>query len=597
MIQSATNYPVSQLFDVESKHVYVIPRYQREYTWGKSHWETLFGDLDSNDPGYFLGSIICINQARDSLAVQRLDLVDGQQRLLTLSLLIVSLYKCLKRHYPNPDGEQSFELYNLKKKIVLAQESNPIRLELQIQGSNREDYLSVLSEAGIIGDRDNLPNAGNRRIFRAYKYFKERIDKIIENETDNLDGVIKKFLNKVNQACMVKIEVASHADAYVLFESLNNRGMSLTAIDLIKNKLLAKLENNEQGQINENYECWMRFLGYLGDDYVVQERFFRHYYNAFKHELQEIHSFSVASVATRSNLIRIYQQLIDYDASQFLTNISENASVYSQILSRGTVEESLTKPFKDLERIQGAPSHLLLLYLLARKKNLNLTYSHIASITSLLVCFFVRRNLTDTPPTRELDRFFMKMIEEIRPLSGDSVKNSIQQQLVGKSASVEVFKEKLRGSIYDENRDATRFVLCSIAENAMTNEQWTNLWSRSKKGQFAWTIEHIFPQGENIPQCWIDMIANGNIHLAKNYQQEHVHRLGNLTITGFNRELGNKSFEEKRDRQDSNGLFIGYKNGLMLNERLAKENQWSIQNIEERTDQLIREITQLFGLE
>ena len=92
MIKSVNNYPVSQLFDIEAGVVYAIPRYQREYTWKMDQWESLFDDIEENDPGYFLGSIICINQTSDTLAVQRLEVVDGQQRLTTLSLLFAALY-------------------------------------------------------------------------------------------------------------------------------------------------------------------------------------------------------------------------------------------------------------------------------------------------------------------------------------------------------------------------------------------------------------------------------------------------------------------------------------------------------------------------
>ena len=66
MIKSVNNYPVSQLFDIEAGVVYAIPRYQREYTWKMDQWESLFDDIEENDPGYFLGSIICINQTTDT---------------------------------------------------------------------------------------------------------------------------------------------------------------------------------------------------------------------------------------------------------------------------------------------------------------------------------------------------------------------------------------------------------------------------------------------------------------------------------------------------------------------------------------------------
>jgi uncharacterized protein with ParB-like and HNH nuclease domain len=77
MITSVNNYPVSQLFDIEAGVVYAIPRNQREYTWGKNQWENLFDDVLENDPGYFLGSIICINQSTDALSVQKPELVDA----------------------------------------------------------------------------------------------------------------------------------------------------------------------------------------------------------------------------------------------------------------------------------------------------------------------------------------------------------------------------------------------------------------------------------------------------------------------------------------------------------------------------------------
>jgi len=139
MIKSVNNYPVLQLFDIEASVIYAIPRYQREYTWSKSQWETLFDDVQENDPGYFLGSIICINQTTDSLAVQRLEVVDGQQRLTTLSLLFAALYQSLKRHEKDLDDDQRVELINLKHKLVLKKGDDQIRVIPQIQNNNQND--------------------------------------------------------------------------------------------------------------------------------------------------------------------------------------------------------------------------------------------------------------------------------------------------------------------------------------------------------------------------------------------------------------------------------------------------------------------------
>lgn len=594
MIKSVNNYPVSQLFDIEAGVIYAIPRYQREYTWGKNQWENLFDDVLENDPSYFLGSIICINQSTDVLSVQKLELVDGQQRLTTLSLLFAAVYHALKSHETDLDDEQRVELINLKRKLVLKKGDDQIRLVPQIQNNNNQDYRAVLADIGVISECDVPAYAGNRKIFRAYRYFQDRIDEMANGRSNRL-GTIMEFLDKVSHACLVKIEVASHADAYTLFESLNNRGMPLTAIDLIKNKLLARLESIEPGKVDHYFGHWSRLLGYLGDDYAIQERFFRQYYNAFKDQLKAIHQ---VPVATRSNLIHIYEKFINHDAKDCLQKISAAGRLYSLILSRNQDDapNGLEKPLKDLERIQGAPSYLLMLYLLVRKDELELTNAHLNSIVELLVRFFVRRNLTDTPPTRDLTRLFMTVIDKISGLRADAIPQSIEQQLVAVSATDEIFQRKLEGPIYEENSGVTRFILCALAEQSMTKESWVDLW-RFENKQFVWTIEHIFPQGENIPQSWITMIADGDEVKAKEIQQTHVHKLGNLTISGFNSALGNKSFEDKRDRVDRLGRAVGYKNGLKLNKDLAAATGWSVGQITARTKKFVQQTTQLFKLQ
>jgi len=120
----------------------------------------------------------------------------------------------------------------------------------------------------------------------------------------------------------------------------------------------------------------------------------------------------------------------------------------------------------------------------------------------------------------------------------------------------------------------------------MTRESRVDLWQIDGK-QYVWTVEHIFPQGENIPLAWVDMMAEGDQKKAKEIQQAHVHRLGNLTISGFNSSLGNKSYGDKRDRTDAKGRAVGYKNGLKLNADLAIADAWSVSQIDARSSSLV----------
>jgi len=592
MIKSVYNYPVSTLLDIESDVIYVIPRYQREYTWSRVQWDALLDDLLDNELHYFLGSIICINQSQDSLAVRELELVDGQQRMTTISILLAAIYDIFNKQ-PNLVMEQQIELYNLKHKLVLKKVPNQPRLVPQVQNNNQQDYFSVLDSVGILQDIEIAAHAGNRRVFKAYRHFLSRINQYLE-QSDNPIVKLQELLEKVNTATLVKIEVASTSDAYTLFESLNNRGVPLTAIDLIKNKLLAVLESQDKGSIDKKYNRWKKVIDALGDDYAVQERFFRQYYNAFKPSLKQIVS---VPVATKSNLIKIYEKLITQDAEGFLQTMIRMSEYYAQIVSYRAVpnQPKLSSLLLSLDRIQGRPAYLLLMVLFECKADLKLQDIHLEQTVEFLISYFVRRNATDLPPTRDLTRIFMDVVESIMTLKGDEVVKHIQTRLKAESASDEQFEKSLKGPIYEDNKAVCRFVLCALEESRMTRETQVDLWALKGK-KYIWTIEHIFPQGDNIPIDWVEMISDGDTELAEEYRQAYVHCLGNLTISGYNSALGNKSFEDKKNRVDKQGRKVGYNNGLYLNESLIEQDSWSVQKIEDRTDRLVAEIMEKYLL-
>lgn len=596
MINSAQNYPLSQLFDIDGRWFYRIPKYQRQYTWGKNEWEVLYDDLLENDLGYFLGSIICINQSKDAIGNQELELVDGQQRLLTLSLLFAAICNYLSQTSHAVDEEQQLEAGNIKRKLVMKGIKDQARLIPQIQNNNHDDFMAVLSDAGVISKRKPPQFAANRRIFQAYRYFHNRIFETVSEESSYNSIQLEEILNKLNSASMVKIEVSSHAHAYTLFQSLNNRGIPLNAIDLIKNKLLATFDKTNPQEVDQYYERWVGLLELIGEDYSTQERFFRHYYNAFRSDLSEI---SNVQVATRSNLISIYERILDADAIAHMNRIFSAGGVYSYFLSRGPDMRFAEHGnlLKDLERVQGTPSHLLLLHLVTKQYELEVSKEQLGFIIDILVRFFVRRNLTDTPSTRDLTRMFMSIIEGFRSNDTRPVYVQILSKLSEISASDEIFQQNLKGPIYQENRGVTRFVLCTLAQQAMTRENEVDLWSRDKNNNFVWTIEHILPQSDPLPQVWVEMMTGGDAEEAKQIQSNHLHKLGNLTISGYNRELSNKSFEDKRNRLDDEGRPVGYNNGIILNCDLVNETRWSVEQIEERTDTLATKVMDLYSLD
>ena len=605
MIQSVNKYHIYEIFSSDGNFYYTIPKYQREYTWSYREWESLYDDISENNDEYFIGSIICIPLG-DAINPY-LEVIDGQQRLTTVSLFLTAIYTRLKEHADYLSEDDGDVLPSLRKSLKSKNSPNEMKLVPQVQNFNKDDYDYLLNEVGL--RKATAPKHAYysmRKIARCYTYFLKRLDKEIEGMDG--DGAVNFLLgkyNKVKQAMLVKIEVSTHSDAYVLFESLNNRGTPLTAIDLMKNLIMARAESNNL-TIDDCFNRWQMLLGNLSDDYGIQERFFRHYYNAFKHRLNEPFQSDndrkkdpLGVVATRSNLLNIFENLINKDLPSFLDDILHCGQIYSWLILQDSTETIYRKALEDLDHIQGAPSYLLLMYLMRNKKELAITENHINQLIRLLTKYFVRRNITDYPNTRDLTRIFMDIISKIE--ESNSVGNDVMTLVVdmlstpANCVSDEQFRRSLEGDVYKDNVGATRYILCKLAESAMTQETWTDLWRRTDKKVFVWTIEHIFPEGENIPQCWVDMIANGDKNLAQKYLEEYTHKIGNLTITGYNSTLGNKSFEEKRDRKSKDGKrFIGYKNGLEINREIATKDIWTIEDIKARTIDLVNKLIEIY---
>ena len=482
MIKSVHDYQIDDVFKKDAGFCYIIPKYQRDYTWNQYNWKDLYDDICENDYGYFIGSIICIDNSSDAFQLKQLEVVDGQQRLTTLCLLLTAIYNLLKEHKAELSEDDEDELPSLRKSIICKDAPNGIILCPQIQNNNLADFIAVMADNGLVKTGKKQKNWGNRKIAKCYKYFLSRLSQDIEANGNAVETLLS-IKRKVSKAIIVKIEVGSHAEAYTLFESLNNRGTPLTAIDLMKNSILAKAENAGMS-CDECFDRWQELLGFLTDDYGVQERFFRHYYNAFKNVLNEPFRSDdqkrkdpLGYIATRSNLLSIYEELINHDLPAFLDSIMDCGEIYARFIDPDLMPANLKRAMKDLNHIQGAPGYLLLLYLFRWQEKLELSDENLASIISLMTKFFVRRNLTDIPNTRDLTRIFMDIIATIEKdsVSGKEIYDCIYGILAEKSASDDLFADKLRGDIYEENVGAARFVLCALAEQAMTNETWTDL--------------------------------------------------------------------------------------------------------------------------
>ncbi|MDN5078364.1 DUF262 domain-containing protein [Aliarcobacter butzleri] len=363
MIKKSDSYSIESIF----KYFYKIPPYQREYAWRKDQWENLFNDILENEKGYFLGSMICINKDDSDI----FEVIDGQQRLTTISILENALLKVIRNRWVASvdDMDKIALLANLQNSIY-DKNSNLYKLELSIQNSNNIDYKYLCSnESKFEKENYNKPlNFGNRRISKAYNYFLDRLNEkdIEDNYIFSIEDIFS-YLQNLNSSLLVRIDVKDATSAFILFESINNRGIPLTPIDLIKNLIIGNLEKIKKIAPEKTNKKWQSIVNNI-EDYNDQIRFLRHYYHAF--QTNDKIKLKKYSKATKSNIIKIYEEHIKNENTiEFIFDELINKSkiytkfIYPDLIEKSDDDYKYNVILNDLLHLGVAPSYSLLLYL------------------------------------------------------------------------------------------------------------------------------------------------------------------------------------------------------------------------------------------
>lgn len=472
---NAHSMPFSKIVssDQGAREHYHVPKYQREYTWGKGDWERLLQDIDENDPGYFMGSLICVSDG-DSMAPGQefiYEVVDGQQRLTTLSLLMMAIYQRLYASretykFRDDDERQDFQnsLTSLRNKLVKKKRSGEfrkgeyggwieeskmcfLRVQPSSQNHNLEDYRYLLGEIELLKKGEKPRYFGVRSMCRANRFF---IDKIPDKVPELL-----ALVSKINELNFVHISVGTQADAFTLFETLNNRGVPLSAIDIIKNKMLAEMDKQHKVNIDDSYEKWQEIVRALPDT-TDQERFLRHFYNAFRWD----QSVKVDGIprAVKSKIISIYETLIKHNAQAVFGRLCDMAALYGKLITPelNGFPSRLERQLTDLARVNAAPAYQVLLYLFSLPKESLVETDFKSQAVDLLCRFYVRRNVTDFPGTRDLDQAHMDLIQACQTRIKKHQTLSIsffRENLFGKGqfATLSLFEKALQGPMYGTN--------------------------------------------------------------------------------------------------------------------------------------------------
>lgn len=625
--------------DEKVQTVFKIPAYQRPYVWKQKDWEKLFDDIGSNEPGYFVGAILCVDkEISEERDYSVCEVIDGQQRLTTLSLLLAATYSVLKNYSEtdfvknNPGWAKkiSNKRDKLKNQLTVEAANNKFITRVIPQyDDNKDDYFNIIIQTVDIEPAEfSIPLQTNkiakRQLHKAFEYFKKRIENyaVDEDGKNNIDRQIERISElslKINSTVVVMIVTDSASNANMLFEALNNRGVPLTITDLIRNKLLGEIKNAANTQFKFDYykDSWNKILGeglFKSEGKEIsggeQERFFRQSYNAFRFSwIKDEATKKKFDVGKKANLYDFYSTMITADAEKTFNQIMESAKLYRQIQGDDAIgiSKNLNKLYKDLNHINGSTSYTLLLYIVKNLDSLGLTNTDLENICRALIKFFVRRNVTNKPTYNKLDKIFIDFVEKIQDekLKGKEICSKLTEKLkeeVGKD-----FENILRTEdAYDNiGNDNVYFILTKLAEAGLHEKSNIDFWKESdKRAPEAWNIEHILPQTvkgttwEKVLVDWAEKNpGNGTVdEIHKNY----LNKLGNLTLTQHNSEMGNKPFLEKLELPDDKGNCIGYKNELShgshaLNKDIVDGKKiWTPNDIQVRTENLVARILKIF---
>jgi len=558
------------------ENMYKVPPYQREYSWGKEQWDNFFVDIVENEKGYFIGSMITIKGEEDNKNL--FEVIDGQQRTTTLSILLLAIYDTIKQlHKNNPEkklldteeNEYYSDLFRELKNMLI--KNKKLKLTLSIQNNNYQDYEYLIFKMTEKNYQENEPKYfKSRKIYKAFNFFKEQLDEMIKDKDFELQvEEIFDFLDKVKSIRIVRINVENSNDAFMLFESINDRGKPLTPLDLIKNKLISQHSDDAE----KTNDRWQKIIENI-QEYKYQVRFLRHFYNAFyeKYKIDKI------PIATQSKLIKIYEENIKSNPEKMLSELISKSEIYKRFVSEEK-DEVFGDRFKTLKYLGIAPSYALLLYLFAKKydeKKLN-------QVLNILEKWFIRRNITGYPQTGGLDRMFFEIIRKIENNENDDYVDIILKHLTQPKyyKSDDEFAKILENSdLYEDNRKVLFYLFTFLENLKRTRETKTDFFEKNKNT--VWSIEHILPQNPNKKSKWIELFGD-EIDTYKS-------KLGNLTLTAYNSKLSNKDFEDKKHIK-KNGNDIGLHSGnVKLNDFILECEEWTKECIDKRTQLLKDEI-------
>lgn len=535
-----------------SKKRFIIPVYQRNYDWKIENCKQLYDDLiqviKNNSKTHFFGSIVSVYEP--SGRNTEFLIIDGQQRLTTMSLLFLAMYNLLEEKIIISEDE------SLKDQIYedfLVDKYQPQEKRMKLKPiKNDQKAFSKL-----FNSKDDYIKDSNLTI--NYSYFYERIQK--------QEITIDELFDAICRLEIINITLNNEDNPQLIFESLNSTGLDLSEGDKIRNYILMGLPKQKQDEYYEKYwncieKCTKYDVSSFIRDYLSVKQLVipsqKKVYINFKKYVED----------SSLKIIEILEDLLSY------------AKRYNILLCGKTSSKELNSCINRLNRLETTVTRPFFLEVLRLYDENQINLNEVAEAFSITESYLFRRTICDLP-TNALNKIFLLLNREIMRYDGTD-SNYIEKlkfALLSKKDRARfpndddfslMFTEK---PIYQMNSKNKIYILERL-ENFGTLED-KDIYRHYDEGEYS--IEHIMPQ--HLTPAWIK-------ELGDSYEEIHdtwLYRIANLTLTAYNSKYSNSTFVEKKTMK--NGFEDS---GIRLNTYVSKKDKWTLAELRDRNDYLLK---------
>ncbi len=530
-------------FEENQNNQFVIPIYQRLYSWKKEQCEQLWDDIiktGGNDQikGHFIGSILYVLDG-NTHSNNPLLIIDGQQRLTTITLLFIAL-----RDHLNDEDEflEKFSREKIESYLINSDKDGDKKFRLILSESDKDTLLSLIDE------NKRKPSELSLKIMENFKLFEEWIRK----NTDKLETIFKGLEKLMIVWIALKKE---KDDPQLIFESMNSKGIELTQTDLIRNYIVMETEVEEQEDFYNGY--WRAMEENFKQNETLFNQFVRHYLT--------IKTGKIPNIKKVYGAFKDYQQKEGIEIEDLLKDLQKYCGYFCQIVFNKEDNKDLNQALSFLVDLEMDVVYPLLLELYSDYKDGVLSKQDFIPIIYLIESYICRRAVCGLG-TNSLNKVFPSFAKHIQK---DEYFKSLK-------AHFGYLTEKQRFPNNDEFKE--HFITIDFYHFKKTKyflERLESFNTNESVNTQKCTIEHIMPQ--TLTEEW-------KRDLGENFQAIHdkyLHTIGNLTLTGYNKEYRNNSFQEKRDMEK------GFKQSpLRLNQSLEDLESFGEKEIEERANDL-----------